>query len=171
MAKRNPKASSNKPKNQHALVSFPFRPSLRLKFSRSAPTRRLLPDSKRLQKVLQDIWSEHGQPPAEVEVNFVDANTICRLHQEYLGDPSPTDIVTFDLGETPNHFRLAALYICLEVAGQHARRYRASFAEEIRRLVIHGILHLLGYDDRSTAARRQMRRRENQILKLVTQHE
>ncbi len=121
----------------------------------------------RLQKVLREIWTAHGQPAAEVEVNLVDVQVICRLHQDYLGDPSPTDIITFDLGFLPDQSRLAALFICCEEADRQARRYRVAPSEEVRRLVVHGVLHLLGYGDHTPAERRQMRRRENQILSLV----
>ena len=98
------------------------RPPLRLRFSQASPARRRLRDQKRLQNTLQEIWGEYDQPAAEVEVNVVGIDEICRLHQEYLGDPSPTDIITFDLGFAPDRSRLAALYICAEVAERHAPR-------------------------------------------------
>jgi len=141
--------------------------ALRLIFPRSSPAQRLLFGKRRFQKILREVWAAHGQPAAEVEVNLVDTPAICRLHQDYLGDPTPTDIITFDLGLSPEGSRLAALYICIEVAERYAQRYRVAPREEIRRLVIHGMLHLLGYDDHTPSARRRMRRQENQILKLV----
>jgi probable rRNA maturation factor len=131
----------------------------------------LLPAKSRLQKVLQKLWKEYRQPAADVEINFVEEATMCRLHQEFLHDASPTDIITFDLGPAPDRTRLAALFICVEMAVRHAARYRVSPVVELQRLVIHGILHLLGYDDRSPARRRQMRRRENQVLELLAKKE
>jgi probable rRNA maturation factor len=127
----------------------------------------LLPAKGRLQHILQLLWKEYRQPAAEVEVNFVDEVTICRLHQEFFDDVSPTDIITFDLGLAPDATRRAALCICVEAAMRHAARYRVSPEVEIQRLVIHGVLHLLGYDDQSPAQRRRMRRREHQVLTLI----
>jgi probable rRNA maturation factor len=141
-------------------------PGLRLQFSR-ATRRQLLPDKKRLQEILQRTWWEQHQPDAHVEVNFVDEETICLLHQNFLGDPSATDVITFDLGLTPEKIRLAALYICIGAAKRHAARYRVTLGAEVQRLIIHGILHLLGYNDHSPAQRRQMRRHENRILRLL----
>lgn len=139
---------------------------LRLQWPRAS---RVLPAKRRLQEVLQRVWDEHDQPAAAVEVNFVDEATISRLHREYLDDPSPTDIITFDLGRAPDQSRVAALYICTAAARRHAARFRVTPGEEIRRLVIHGVLHLLGYHDHSPQQRRKMRRRENRVLKLLSE--
>jgi len=138
---------------------------LQLKFSQPAQARRWLPEKARLLAVLQALWRRHGQPAAEVEVNFVDMATLAHLHAAYLEDASPTDIMTFDLGFMPDSRRLAALYLCVEMAAQHARRFRVALAQEVQRLVIHGVLHLLGYQDRTPAQRRTMRRRENELLR------
>jgi probable rRNA maturation factor len=131
----------------------------------------LLPAKARLQRALQLLWKEYRQSDAEVEVNFVDEATICRLHQEYFDDASMTDIITFDLGRAPDATRRAALCICVEAAARHAVRYHISPEAEIQRLVIHGVLHLLGYDDHSPAQRRRMRRRELQIMRRVAKKE
>lgn len=141
---------------------------LRLRWPRSATARKLLPGKERLQALLQKIWAEHHQPAGEIEVNVVDEKTIRRLHEEFLGTAAATDIITFDLGLAPDHTRIAALYLCAEVAARHAARYRVALATEMQRLMIHGILHLLGYDDRSAAQRRSMRRRENRILQRLS---
>ncbi|MGH7491558.1 MAG: rRNA maturation RNase YbeY [bacterium] len=147
------------------------RPSLRLQWPRTSSAKRLLAAKGRLQNILQLLWKEYRQPAAEVEVNFVDEVTICRLHQEFFDDASPTDIITFDLGLAPDATRRAALCICVEAALGHAARYRISPEVEIQRLVIHGVLHLLGYDDQSPAQRRRMRRRERQVMALVANKE
>ena len=141
--------------------------TLNLKFPRSAEAARLLKSRRRLVAALQEVWRAHRGRPAVIEVVFVNEATICKLHEEFLGDPSPTDVITFDLGATPDQRRLGSLYICPAVARQHAARFKAPFAEEIRRLIIHGLLHLLGYDDTKPAQRRRMRERENQILRII----
>lgn len=120
-----------------------------------------------LAAVLQEIWEAHGSEDAEIEVRFVDEPTICSLHEQFLQDPSPTDIITFDLGLMPDQRRLALLCICPIVAARHALRFRTTLRREIHRLIVHGILHLLGYDDHDPVQRRRMRYRERAILKQL----
>jgi probable rRNA maturation factor len=98
-------------------------------------------------------------------VKFVDENTISALHRDFLEDDSSTDVITFDLGTAPDGGRIAAIAICVPVAGRYAEKYRVSLCEELQRLVIHGALHLLGFDDHTTAGKKRMRFFENKILR------
>lgn len=140
---------------------------LRLKLPRTASARRLLGKSDRLIAELRALWAEHEDTAAEVEVNFVDEPTMQTLHADYLDDASATDIITFDLGVSPEGARLGALYICPEVAKRFAARYKATPKREAQRLIAHGILHLLGYDDHSLHDKRRMRAAENKILARI----
>lgn len=135
---------------------------LKLVRSRLAKSRGAL--KKRLTQLLQELWQAHGAPAAEVEVHFIDEPAMCALHEQFLQDPSPTDIITFDLGMMPGQRRLASLCICPAVAQRHARRFKTTLSRELDRLIIHGVLHLLGYEDHEPALRRRMRIRENEIL-------
>ena len=98
---------------------------------------------------------------------FVDAQQISAWHRDFLQDPSATDVITFDLGATPDGARLAALAVCVPVAQYYATRYKVSLREELWRLIIHGTLHLLGYNDHAAAAKKHMRLAENKILKRL----
>ncbi|MDZ7362813.1 MAG: rRNA maturation RNase YbeY [candidate division KSB1 bacterium] len=122
--------------------------------------------------MLNLFWRQHApvMGTTSLEVNFVDEKTIRALHEAFLRDPSVTDVITFDLGAMPGG-RLAAMAVCVPVAENYARRHGASLREELQRLVIHGVLHLLGYDDHTAAGKKLMRRRENQILRQVFHHE
>jgi probable rRNA maturation factor len=125
-------------------------------------------------QVLNRFWREHAPAAGttSLEVNFVDEKTIRALHDDFLRDPSATDVITFDLGATPwpgrpDGYRLAAIAICVPVAKSYAKRHGVSLREELHRLVIHGALHLLGYDDHTAAGKRLMRRREDEILRQI----
>jgi probable rRNA maturation factor len=124
----------------------------------------MLGKSERLVAELCALWAAHEKAPAEIEVIFVDEPAIQALHYDYLHDASSTDIITFDLGTSPEGARVAALYICPEVAQRFAARYKATPRQELQRLIAHGILHLLGYDDHSPQDKRRMRAAENKIL-------
>jgi len=136
------------------------------------PRRTLLTKNDRqcLNNVLNSVWRRRAKASINLEVNFVDAATISQLHRDFLQDAAATDVITFDLGATPEGWRVAALAICMPVALDYAKAYGVSLREELHRLVIHGVLHLLGYDDHTPAARKQMRRKENTLLRRCLQN-
>jgi probable rRNA maturation factor len=115
-------------------------------------------------RALNQFWTERSTSAINIEVSFVDEKKIRALHRDFLQDSSPTDVITFDLGATPEGPRIAAIAICVPVAQNYAERYGVSLREELRRLVVHGVLHLLGYDDHTAAGKKRMRRVENDIL-------
>jgi rRNA maturation RNase YbeY len=124
---------------------------------------------------LNQFWEERTAIAINIEVNFVDEKEIRVLHREFLRDSSATDVITFDLGAAPLPgrciARLAAIAICVPVAQNYAERYQVSLREELHRLVIHGVLHLLGYDDHTAAGKKQMRLEENKILRRIFSQE
>lgn len=87
---------------------------------------------------------------------------IARLNRQFHATAGPTDILTFDYGAE------AELIISVETAWRHARRYRSAFRRELALYVIHGILHLSGYDDRTPRQRARMRVAERRLLDAVT---
>lgn len=90
---------------------------------------------------------------------FVSRETISQLHKEFLEDDTETDILTFDYGDS------AEIFICAPVVRENARRYGANFATEMRRVMIHGVLHLIGMDDADEESRKAMRLAEDFCLK------
>jgi rRNA maturation RNase YbeY len=112
---------------------------------------------------------------------------ITRLNETFLGHHGPTDVITFDYSDpesaAPPPGRTAArrrlhrspaeprpaihgeLFICLDVAVRHARQFRTTWPRELVRYVVHGVLHLIGYDDHRPADRRAMKREENRLLR------
>jgi len=84
------------------------------------------------------------------------------VNKKYLGHDYVTDVITFDLGGGSGE-----IIICPQVAGVNAREYKNSTEHEIILYVIHGILHLAGYDDHSPQDIHQMRLMENKLLKNI----
>jgi probable rRNA maturation factor len=99
-----------------------------------------------------------GLPPArgEVAVVLVDDTQIRRLNGAYRGKDRPTDVLSFDVGDglTPGE-PLGDIVVSVPTARRQAREYGATLADELRRLVVHGALHLCGFDHqtREDAAR------------------
>ncbi len=105
-------------------------------------------------------------PLTSLGVILVDDPFLCRLHKQYLDDPTPTDIITFDLSEPDSEDIEAELYISVERARAHAAELQVPFSLEIARLVVHGILHLQGFQDHTPGERAKMRSEEDRILAL-----
>lgn len=124
-------------------------------------------EARRLSQTLNEVWRDHAAAATHLEVNFVDEHTIAELHRNFLQNASSTDVITFDLGVTPASERIAAIAICVPVAKRYAERYRVPLWEELQRLVVHGALHLLGFDDHTAVKKRRMRYYENRILQRV----
>lgn len=114
------------------------------------------------QPIRQYIRRVLGTREATISVVFIDSRRCRALNREFLQHDYVTDVITFPLETRP---RLEAeIYVNLDRARQQARELKLSFREEVARLVIHGTLHLMGYDDRAKhSAQRMFRAQERQI--------
>ncbi len=109
-----------------------------------------------------------GAALKSINVVLLDDARISELHRDFMGEPGATDVITFDLRDAPEQRAIEGeIVISVETARRQARRYRAETGRELLRYVIHGVLHLLGYDDNVPAGRRRMRREENRVLNLL----
>ena len=93
--------------------------------------------------------------PAQVEITLLGESAIAKVHGEFLGDPTPTDVITFEHGE---------ILIGVPIAAANARKFHHSASNEVALCAIHGLLHLLGYNDLTEKDRIIMRRRQDEIL-------
>jgi probable rRNA maturation factor len=106
----------------------------------------------------------------EVSVLFTNDKTIHQLNLDYRGKDKPTDVLSFPQDETlakaVHSPSLGDLVISVQTARRQAREFGVSYRNEIERLLIHGLLHLAGYDHEKVSAKKaqQMRRAERSIL-------
>ncbi|MCB0258530.1 MAG: rRNA maturation RNase YbeY [Calditrichae bacterium] len=99
---------------------------------------------------------------SSLNIIFVDDAYLKDLHQRYLDDDSKTDVMTFSLNaDGPIE---GEIYISLDRARAHAQTYRVTAEMEVARLIIHGLLHLKGYDDHTAEEQKLMREKENACL-------
>jgi probable rRNA maturation factor len=93
-----------------------------------------------------------------------------RLNEEHLKHKGPTDVIAFNYrpgaeraaGGEPLH---GDIFLCLEVARRQARAFRATWQEEMVRYLIHGLLHLQGFDDLDAVSRREMKAIEDRLTR------
>lgn len=92
---------------------------------------------------------------------------MCRLHAEWFDDDSPTDVITFDLGgrsrKAPHEID-GEIIICPAIAKKQAAAFGAPLHDELLRYVVHGCLHLCGYDDRRAADAKKMHAEQERVL-------
>lgn len=125
-------------------------------------------DTALLRRLTLALLRDHlGAVHFELGIHLVAAPEMARVNETFLGHPGSTDVITFDhSGETAAGSNLQGeLFICLDDAVSQARQFRTTWPRELARYVIHGLLHLSGYDDRSPVARRRMKARENKLLR------
>lgn len=106
----------------------------------------------------------------ELGVHLVGIAEMSRINLAFLNHAGPTDVITFDHREAPIDSVVqlfGEIFICPDEARANALRYHTTWQEEVVRYLVHGILHLQGYDDAIPKDRRRMKRRENQWLVLL----
>ncbi|HEV3272445.1 MAG TPA: rRNA maturation RNase YbeY [Candidatus Methylacidiphilales bacterium] len=93
-----------------------------------------------------------------IHVVLVDRATIARVHGDFLGDPTETDVITFPYGE---------ILVCPAVARDHAGAHGLEPDREVLLYALHGLLHLAGYDDMTPASAKKMAAAQSRLLKRI----
>ena len=112
-------------------------------------------------RAIQSVLKDESARSFRLSVVFVGSRTIRGINRRFLGHDYVTDVLAFPLGDEDEPGAQAEIYVNLDRAKIQARDYRVTFAEETRRLLIHGTLHLLGYSDASNRQKARMTRRED----------
>lgn len=102
--------------------------------------------------------------PGTINIIFVNPRFILHINKKYLFHNYVTDIITFDFSQ--NKIISGDLYICREKILLNSKEYNTSYKDELNRVIIHGVLHLLKYDDKTMKQRALMREKENYYLNL-----
>jgi probable rRNA maturation factor len=93
-----------------------------------------------------------------IAVWLISDRRISRLHLQFLGESGPTDVITFHDGE---------IFISVETARRNAREFGNSLMSEIKLDIVHGLLHLHGFDDRTPADLKRMKNTQEKILRCM----
>jgi len=127
-------------------------------------------DSERREGVASAAMEREGLPSAELSVLITDDETVRELNREYAGDDTPTDVLAFSLREgeefaSPDGvLRLGEVIISYPTARRQAADAGIPVEREIEHLLVHGVLHLLGYDHAEPQEEDRMRARERDLL-------
>jgi probable rRNA maturation factor len=100
----------------------------------------------RVREAVAATLKAEGVRDALISVAFVGQDAMARLNKSFLSHDGPTDVISFGLRSGKGQPVIGDIYICPSVAERNAKSLRVSLKEELTRLVIHGTLHILGYD-------------------------
>ena len=130
--------------------------------------RRLALPAATVRRVVRGVLAGE-RSDADLSITFLGPVTMRRLNRQYKGRDEPTDVIAFTL-DTPDRRTVGDVYLCAAVAARQARRHGVSRRQELIRLVVHGVLHVLGYDHPESDARvrsAMWRRQERYVERLA----
>ena len=125
--------------------------------------------SKRLiRQWIQQVVEQEGGQGEEVCFIFCQDDFLLSLNQNYLQHDTLTDVITFDYTEKSGSLKLikGEIYISMNRVRENARLFQVSFQQELRRVMVHGVLHLLGYGDAKPRQKLTMKAKEDFYLSL-----
>ena len=126
-----------------------------------------LPEKRRTAAWLKEVAEAEGYRLGDVNYIFCSAARLLEMNKEFLGHDYFTDIITFDYSDRKGSRVVSGdIFIDVETVADNARIYGATKIQEMRRVVVHGVLHLCGQKDKTPRANAQMHRKEDKYLKF-----
>ncbi len=104
---------------------------------------------------------------SDISIQFLAPGRMAEINHEYLQHEGPTDVITFDLSDEPTVLMMGEILICPEIAAKQSKEFETTWHKETIRYVIHGLLHLKGFDDLEPEKRKIMKRHENRWMERV----
>lgn len=114
---------------------------------------------------IKAVAKKYDRQVGEISYLFCDDKKILEINRQYLQHDFYTDIITFDY--TDNKTIAGDITISLDTVRSNSQQYQTEYAEELNRVIIHGILHLCGLDDHTDSDKKAMREAENTALLLL----
>lgn len=125
-------------------------------------------DEAQVEPLVQQVITLEAYPCEEASIQFVDTKQITTLHGRYFGDPTPTDCISFPMDieedEQNAHKVLGDVVVCPQTAIEYAQAHQGDAYEETTLYLVHGLLHLMGYDDIEETDIKKMRAAEKRHM-------
>jgi rRNA maturation RNase YbeY len=124
-----------------------------------------LPHPRKTSRWLKDSIIAEGKELLEINIVFCPDDYLLDINKRYLNHSTLTDIVTFDNSDDPG-FLAGDIFISIDRVKENASKFDTDFEAELHRVMIHGVLHLSGYSDKSSREKIAMRKKEDAYLSL-----
>lgn len=123
-----------------------------------------LKDKLKIKRWIKQVIENYGYKLGEVSYVFCSDERILEVNKQYLSHDFYTDIITFDYVEKE---RISGdIFISIDRVEENAKDFNVTFQQELLRVIIHGVLHLLGFEDHSQEEQQIMRQKENEAIAL-----
>ncbi|HYQ85997.1 MAG TPA: rRNA maturation RNase YbeY [Bacteroidota bacterium] len=116
-------------------------------------------------RIARRVLTRERRKAAAIAIIYINDRSMIRMNAAYLKRRRTTDVLSFPLSDLADGLLEGEVYVNLDRARRQARRFGVTFRNEVARLVIHGVLHLLDYDDKRESEKRQMTRLEDAYLR------
>lgn len=124
-----------------------------------------LPHPQKIRKWILETIECEGKKSGEVNFIFCEDAYLLQMNQLYLNHNTLTDIITFDYSAKTKIS--GDIFISIERVQENAKKFKVDFEQELHRVMIHGVLHLIGFQDKTTIQKTKMRKKENEYLSLL----
>jgi probable rRNA maturation factor len=118
----------------------------------------------RIKKWIASVISKEKKQEGKIAYIFCSDKELLKINKEFLNHSTLTDIITFDYSE--GKLISGEIYISVERVMENSIKFKTEFKSELQRVMIHGVLHLCGYGDKSSSEKKLMREKENKALLL-----
>ena len=119
-----------------------------------------LKDKRKLKSWINTICQDYGKKAGDINYILCSDEYILEINKSYLNHDYYTDIITFDQSDTENTIE-GEIYISVDTVASNADDLKINFDVELRRVIIHGVLHLIGFGDKTPGDSKKMRETEN----------
>jgi rRNA maturation RNase YbeY len=123
-----------------------------------------LPNEAQIEAWIGKVIASENKREGDINYIFCDDNYLHKLNVEFLNHDTLTDIISFD-NSVGNELH-GDIFISVERVADNAKDFKVSFEEELRRVMVHGVLHYCGYKDKTEADQAEMTAKENEKLQM-----
>ena len=124
-----------------------------------------LESKRKISQWLKQVVAVEGKKTGNLCYVFVSDESILDINKKYLQHDYCTDIITFD--DSTSNIISGDMYVSIDTVRSNAQYYQVDFRNELLRVMLHGILHLCGYQDQTTDERQEMRAVETKYLLMI----
>ena len=129
-----------------------------------------LRDKRKVAAWLKEVAREEGYALGDVTYIFCSSEVHRKMNIDFIGHDYFTDVITFDYSDLKGEGIVSGdIFIDVDTVKDNARIYGATFTSEMHRIIVHGVLHLCGQKDKTPRAEKQMHRKEDKYLKLLSE--
>ena len=126
-----------------------------------------LKDKRKIQKWIKLVIEGEKKKAGDINYIFCDDAFLVEMNIKYLNHDTLTDIITFNYNEESENSINGDIYISIDRVKENSVEYNVPFNTELDRVIIHGVLHLLGFKDKTKADKKTMREKEDNSLSLL----